>query len=240
MADRPIETGRAERDMSLYVSWEQYAAYEIDTSSEPFSAAVSLGGVSEIQATLGFLISVLPLALPLLDLEPLHGAAVEDETGRVYLILGDSGVGKSTIANELRRRGWRVLTDDACAVDAMGRVSPGPPVLAVRVGEDSNDRMRYVDKEVSLLTDMPTAPMLVAGVFVLERGEQRSGQLDQGSAFSTILRYVRAPSMFRERRRSLQLAVCAEMAGRPTVLMNFEADDGGAARLADEIEGWAS
>jgi len=98
--------------------------------------------------------------------------------------------------------------------------------------------MRYVDKNVSVFPEIPTAPLPVAGVFVLERGERRTEQLDQRAALSCALSYVRAPEVFKALRRDLQLHACAELAGRPTVLIRYEAGDGGSARIADEIEGW--
>lgn len=46
---------------------------------------------------------------------PLHGSCVTDGT-RSILITGDSGAGKSTLAAEFLSRGWKLLTDDVCAV----------------------------------------------------------------------------------------------------------------------------
>ena len=46
---------------------------------------------------------------------PLHGSCVTDGK-RAILITGDSGAGKSTLAAEFLSRGWKLLTDDVCAV----------------------------------------------------------------------------------------------------------------------------
>lgn len=46
---------------------------------------------------------------------PLHGSCVTDGS-RAILITGDSGAGKSTLAAEFLSRGWKLLTDDVCAV----------------------------------------------------------------------------------------------------------------------------
>lgn len=46
---------------------------------------------------------------------PLHGSCVTDGTGAI-LITGDSGAGKSTLAAEFLSQGWKLLTDDVCAV----------------------------------------------------------------------------------------------------------------------------
>lgn len=47
---------------------------------------------------------------------PLHAGAVEVEGGAV-LFAGPSGIGKSTLVGGLRKRGYRTLADDVCAVD---------------------------------------------------------------------------------------------------------------------------
>ena len=46
---------------------------------------------------------------------PLHGSCVTDGS-RAILITGDSGAGKSTLAAEFLSQGWKLLTDDVCAV----------------------------------------------------------------------------------------------------------------------------
>ena len=46
---------------------------------------------------------------------PLHGSCVTDGN-RAIFITGDSGAGKSTLAAEFLSRGWKLLTDDVCAV----------------------------------------------------------------------------------------------------------------------------
>jgi hypothetical protein len=62
----------------------------------------------------------------------LHASAVETERGAV-LFVGHSGNGKSTLAAALRKRGYRILADDVCALalDAAGNpiVLPGFPQL---------------------------------------------------------------------------------------------------------------
>lgn len=46
----------------------------------------------------------------------LHAAGVVTESGRGVLLLGNSGVGKSTLAAALRCRGFEILSDDCMAV----------------------------------------------------------------------------------------------------------------------------
>lgn len=62
----------------------------------------------------------------------LHGSAIEVDGGCIGF-LGRSGVGKSTLAAALCRRGYRFVTDDVCAVSlahaAIPRVHPGYPQM---------------------------------------------------------------------------------------------------------------
>jgi hypothetical protein len=46
---------------------------------------------------------------------PLHGSAVETNWGAMIFV-GAQGVGKSTLAAQFHRRGYRLLSDDVCAV----------------------------------------------------------------------------------------------------------------------------
>jgi hypothetical protein len=48
---------------------------------------------------------------------PLHASAIAGKSG-VVAFLANSGQGKSTIAAHLARRGYRVLADDVCLIDA--------------------------------------------------------------------------------------------------------------------------
>ena len=63
---------------------------------------------------------------------PLHGSAVATPAGAA-LFLGASVSGKSTLAAEFQRRGYRILTDDICAIapgpDGASHLWPGYPRL---------------------------------------------------------------------------------------------------------------
>jgi hypothetical protein len=78
--------------------------------------------------------SVLGALLHQRGLLPLHGSAIAAPHGAA-LFLGQSGSGKSTLAAEFRRRGYRVLTDELCAIspDANGvpRICPSYPRLRI-------------------------------------------------------------------------------------------------------------
>ncbi|MGO9318754.1 MAG: hypothetical protein ACLPXT_04895 [Terracidiphilus sp.] len=49
---------------------------------------------------------------------PLHGSAVETSWGAMIFV-GVQGAGKSTLAAQFHRKGYRLLSDDVCAVAAM-------------------------------------------------------------------------------------------------------------------------
>lgn len=62
----------------------------------------------------------------------LHAAAVEVPGRGVVALAGQSASGKSTLVMACIRRGWRMVTDELCAIgfDAeTARVAPGPPVI---------------------------------------------------------------------------------------------------------------
>jgi hypothetical protein len=72
---------------------------------------------------------------------PLHGSAVETEWGAMIFV-GAQGVGKSTLAAEFHRRGYRMLSDDVCAVAATPEGPVIVPALAqFRLCADAYDRL---------------------------------------------------------------------------------------------------
>lgn len=85
--------------------------------------------------------SAMMCALAQRGLLPLHGCALEID-GSAVLLLGRSGVGKSTLAVWLDQQGYRVLSDDLCALRltpdgairvlpayAQAKLAPPPPEL---------------------------------------------------------------------------------------------------------------
>ncbi len=55
-----------------------------------------------------------------------HGNALEKD-GKAVVCLGDSGVGKSTLAYILMKNGWNLISDDLVAIDTNQNVLPGIP-----------------------------------------------------------------------------------------------------------------
>ena len=63
-----------------------------------------------------------------------HGNSLE-KNGRAIICLGDSGVGKSTIAYQLMKDGWNLISDDLVALDLDNNVLPGIP--RIKLWEDA-------------------------------------------------------------------------------------------------------
>ena len=65
---------------------------------------------------------------------PLHGSAVETQWGGMIFV-GAQGSGKSTLAAEFHRCGYRVLSDDVCAIESTPqglRILPALPQFRLR------------------------------------------------------------------------------------------------------------
>lgn len=75
---------------------------------------------------------------------PLHGSVVASSAGAV-LLAGASGVGKSTLAAVLARRGRTLLADDICAVtlDQAGRPLAHPAWPALKLAADTLARFQF-------------------------------------------------------------------------------------------------
>jgi hypothetical protein len=72
---------------------------------------------------------------------PLHGSAVETPRGAMVFV-GKQGAGKSTLAAEFHRRGYRLLSDDVCAVQKTERgLLILPAVAQVRLCADAYERL---------------------------------------------------------------------------------------------------
>jgi hypothetical protein len=72
---------------------------------------------------------------------PLHGSAIETRWGAMIMV-GEQGIGKSTLAAEFHRKGYGVLSDDVCAVESTRqglRVLPAPPHF--RLCADAYERL---------------------------------------------------------------------------------------------------
>lgn len=118
---------------------------------------------------------------------PLHGSAVETPRGAMVFV-GPSGIGKSTLAGHFRRAGFRLLSDDVCAVarDAGGALVVLPAFPHLRLKADAAVRLLGVaaptrddvDKRVLPLgSGFAGEPVPLAAVHRLEDGAGPEPQL---------------------------------------------------------------
>ena len=100
-----------------------------------------LVGVTEDKLRLFLLGSSMGALLYQRGLFPLHGSAVETPWGAMIFV-GAQGAGKSTLASEFFRQGYRLLSDDVCAVSATPDGLQILPALAqIRLCEDAFERL---------------------------------------------------------------------------------------------------
>ena len=113
----------------------------------------------------------------------LHGNAIRVGASAV-ICAGASGVGKSTLAAAFMARGYPVLADDTCVLDAEGRVLPG--IARIKLWQDSADRLGVdttglarirpdLDKfELPLGAAFHAEPLALSHVYALKRPDGRS------------------------------------------------------------------
>lgn len=72
---------------------------------------------------------------------PLHGSAVETSWGAMVFV-GAQGAGKSTLAAEFHRKGYRLLSDDVCAVESTPEgLRILPALVQFRLCSDAYERL---------------------------------------------------------------------------------------------------
>jgi hypothetical protein len=98
-------------------------------------------GSSADEIRLFLLGSVIGALLYQRGLFPLHGSAVETRWGAMIFV-GAQGVGKSTLAAQFHRRGYRLLSDDVCAVTtSSGALQVLPALAQFRLCADAYERL---------------------------------------------------------------------------------------------------
>jgi hypothetical protein len=221
---------------SLVVGWPDYAEFTCTSLQVDVRAVV----IDATEAALATLLSVLPLALPIYDLEPLHGCALAVPGGALgaLCVLGHSGAGKSSTAAALVRAGLDLLAEDACAVGADGLLRPGPPLLALRSGADV-PVATYNRKQVVLAGPVDPRPRPVVAAVVLDRGDRLAvTEVTRGAAFAAVLGLVRAPDVLRSRRRATQLAAVAAVAAARVAVVTYDPAAHDPDTVAATILGW--
>ncbi len=205
---------------ALRVGWAGEAEYEFTDGAVACRTVVE----TPAHAALGLLLSALPLALPRYGLEAFHGCVVARD-GVAATVVGDSGLGKSTLAAALGARGWAVLSDDACAVDADGLAWPGPPLLASRTGAPAGTEVvgTYDGKTVVRAPAHPgPSPVRLGAVLLLDPREDAplaATPLPPKEALVELLGHARAPRSLPEVRGPLRVRVAAALSALPVLLL---------------------
>jgi len=103
-------------------------------------------GSSADEVRLFLLGSVMGALLYQRGLFPLHGSAVETRWGAMIFV-GAQGVGKSTLAAQFYGRGYRLLSDDVCAVTTrLGMLQVLPALAQLRLCADAYERIDSLQK----------------------------------------------------------------------------------------------
>jgi hypothetical protein len=233
---------REEAD-GFVIGWKDEAEYSVGLSPRPRIAATD-GGIGERDAAIMGIVSVLPLALPLFGLEPLHGSAVRVGEGGALLVLGPSEAGKSTTAKLLRQAGMPFVADDACAIDSSGMLWPGPPLLAARVARAGERALATYDgKSIDVVRDHSVRPMPVHSVVVLQPGPVERMRLEPKygkEAFTALLSQVRSPWLMTERRRELQLMTTTTLTSANVAVLVYEHGRHSPERVCEAVVDWVT
>ena len=219
------------------------ASYRLRPGATEVTAIPDPRASAELVVT-GYERTVLPMAVQLAGQEVLHASAVLTGGG-VVAFCAVSTTGKSTIADALGRRGYRVWADDAVAFDPTdGSVAAIalPFRLSPRGLAPADDRgvtnvpTRVVEPEPGL------APL--SAVCVLERaslpqplGPVSVRRLPPAEAFPAVLAHAYCYSLEDAGRNRLMIDHYLELSARvPTFSVRFRAGMGHLAPVLDEVE----
>jgi hypothetical protein len=226
----------SQTEETFTIGWPSWAEYQVDRSR----VDTTIGPITERDAALGFVFSVLPLVLPLFDLEPLHGSVVRTGAGAL-LVLGKAGAGKSTTGLALQRAGFGYVADDAAAIDSDGFVWPGPPIAAARQTREAVET--YDGKAVVTIQEIAAEPLPVTAAVILGPADGATlviDDLDPAEATAALLSQVRAPWALPEVRVALQLQVVARVASARVGVVRSDRSLHSPEDVAGAIADWAA
>ncbi len=156
-------------------------------------------GVEELTLRLYLLGSALGALLHQRGLLTLHGSAVATPTG-CAIFLGESGMGKSTLAAAMGQRGYRLVTDDVCCIEIgeAGKpvIRPGYPQIklwadaARMLGEEMKSLRRLhpdFDKGGLVIDEgFSDAPLPLDRVYLLDVGQNSHCELQPLAGFEKL------------------------------------------------------
>jgi len=183
------ESGKLEYDVQpgqFRLAIPEVAEYRVEAGEritvEPAEAA------DEGKVRLFLLGSTMGALLYQRGLFPLHGSAVETPWGAMIFV-GAQGAGKSTLAAEFHRLGYRLLSDDVCAVQQIAEGLQILPALAQfrlcpdayeRIGTPSDSHFNVDKFVVPMGEGYRTEPLPLCAIHIL------SDQEEEQPAFSVL------------------------------------------------------
>jgi hypothetical protein len=129
---------------------------------------------------------------------PLHGSAVETPWGAMIFV-GDQGVGKSTLAAQFHRKGYRLLSDDVCAVTMTPSglyVLPAPAHFRLcadayeRLGSPKNARFNVDKFVVPMGEGYCPEPVPLTAIHVLAQHDSETPIFEMLRGFDRVLRVL--------------------------------------------------
>lgn len=154
------------------------ATYLIKNGNEIYVSPMT--GSADDQVRLFILGTCMGVILMQRRILPLHGSAIVID-GKAFAIVGDSGMGKSTLASAFLKRGYRLLSDDVIPITLTQNhipiVTPAYPqqklwLESLKEFEMNAEHLRpIINREtkfaVPVLEQFSTEPVILAGIFEL-------------------------------------------------------------------------
>lgn len=97
----------------------------------------------------------------------LHAGGIADADGRVAVLVGPSGRGKTTTIREMARE-YAYVSDETIAIDARGEILPYPKPLSIIVPEQKHKQQ--VPSSAMGLKQLHQKPLHLGTMVILERG----------------------------------------------------------------------
>lgn len=164
----------------------------------------------------------------------LHGSCIE-MNGKGVLFTGISGVGKSTLAAAFHKKGYKIFTDDVCAVEisptGIPMVIPAFPKLklwkdaAERLGEDISTlsplRSKLQKYRVNVEAQFQETSLQLSRIYVLKPENKERISVKKITDFDKIEALIMNTYRFRfvkaQGGKALHMKQCAAVAGKADI-----------------------
>jgi hypothetical protein len=190
---------------------------------------------------------VIPLALQVRGFEALHASAISSVTGTAAFC-GVSGVGKSTLAFALSRRGYRHWADDAVVFTMEGTSALAVPIpFTSRLRAPAMLHFGTRPERRSPSPPVPadgTSPVPLTSICILERWESASApapirleRLSASTALAALLEHAYCFTLEDQKRKQETLQHYLELvANVPIYRLTFVPDLKYLSQVQDEVE----